>query len=138
MNQAAAAPPLIWTVIETGDRWFQAVLRFTAGAVPHNRESVRQLTLAEAGQIVLQIEPRDDCRHVVLWEIPRAPAAWIEFVDVIAGVRRHVPQAVQLAHLPASSSDLAALAVQQAGVTVLLRELWSLEPLARRLCMRTA
>lgn len=138
MSQNQPVPGLNWTIVEAGDRWYQAVLRFTAGPVPHDRDSVRHLPLDAASELVVLLAQRGDRRHMVLWEIPAAPSAWLEIIDAIASVRRSNPQAVQLASLPCSASHAAALAVQQAGVTVLLGELWTLEPLARRLASRVA
>ncbi len=138
MNPAATSPVLNWTVVEAGDRWYQAVLRFTADPEPHDHQSVRHLSIAAAGELVNGSNTPHDRLHVVLWEVPSEPRLWIPLVDMIAGIRRADPRSVQLAHLPTPASRAAALAVQAAGVTVLLDELWTLRPLARRLAGRVA
>jgi hypothetical protein len=136
MSHPSSFPVLSWTVIEAGDRWYQAVLRFTAGAMPHDSESVRHLSIAAAGEVALGTDIPADRLHIVLWEVSDDPQLWGQLVDVIAGIRRGAPRSVQLAHFPSPTSRAAALAVQAAGVTVLLDELWMLQPLAQRLAGR--
>ncbi len=138
MSERAPISMWRWTVVESGDRWFQAVLRFTAASVPHDRESVHHLPIAAASELDARMDLSDDRLHVVFWEVPAEPQAWLTIIDVIASIRRSNPHAVQLAHLPTPQSRAAALAVQAAGVTVLLDDLWTLEPLARRLAGRLA
>jgi len=129
---------LSWTVVESGDRWFQAVLRFTAGSMPHDRQSIRHLSIAAASELAQEVGTDDDRLRIVLWEVPADPAVWLHLIDLIATLRRRDARRVQLAHLPTPASRAAGLAVQAAGVTVLLGELWTLEPLACRLASRVA
>jgi len=133
MSPTMQRSSLSWTVVESGDRWFQAVLRFTAGSMPHDRQSVRHLSIAAASELAQEVGTDDDRLRIVLWEVPADPAVWLHLIDAIATLRRRNARSVQLAHLPTPASRAAAVAVQAAGVTVLLGELWTLEPLARRL-----
>ena len=137
MSPPMQRSPMSWTIVESGDRWFQAVLRFTAGSVPHDRQSVRHVSIAAASELAQEADIDDDRLRIVLWEVPADPAVWLHLIDAIATLRRRDARCVQLAHLPTPASRAAGLALQAAGVTVLLGELWTLEPLARRLASKS-
>lgn len=132
MSEHRGTSLLGWHVIETGDRWYQAILRFTATAAA-DPGSVHRWQPAEAGQLPGWLAQQQAGHWVLLWEVAAEPAAALETLDRIAAVRRFNAHVVQLAHVPARWRAELALAVQEAGATLVLDQLWSLQRVVKRL-----
>lgn len=125
-----------WHVVESGQRWFEAVR--AAGQCCPPPHAVERWKLEQTTALVdrLQGEPAAAC--VLLWELP---ADTHRFLDALAGIMAVAdlrPRVVQMAHPGLSGWDRetwreCGLAVQEAGISVLLADLWSIRVVARRL-----
>lgn len=138
MNATTASklPWWRWHIVESGQRWYQAVL--AAGQSDSSSDTVERWQLGQAKTLLDRLAETPAATCVLLWELP---ADGRGFLDALAGImavedlRRRV---VQLAHPESGGWDRETwcergLAVQEAGVSVLLADLWSIRVVARRL-----
>jgi hypothetical protein len=136
-----------WHIIETGTRWYQALLRFTSGATHFSAASLFQSRTVAAGSphiirrwdsasahgVISWATQHQAEQVVLLWELPAEPKAFLGMLEAIATVKRSNRIALQLAYVPARRSTANRLSVQEAGADFLLSDLWSLEHVVRRL-----
>ncbi len=133
MKDTEPATIAIWHIIEPGDRWYQAVLRFTRSEAASTQVLIRRWDPAAAAGLIRWARQEQGRRTVLLWELPADPKSFLGTLELIATLNRVNPRAVQLAHVPARRSRRNALAVQEAGATFLLDDLWAVEKVARQL-----
>ncbi len=118
-----------WFVIESGGRWNDAIdffLRLQRATWPV-RQQWRDQPLTDwasgwAGRCHTQ-------RQVWLWALPLTDQPLEHVLEAIATVRATAPGAVQLACFSPEVSVSVRLAFQEAGVTTVVSELWSLQRL---------
>lgn len=138
MNATTASdlPLWRWHIVESGQRWYQAVL--AAGQPNSSFDTVERWKLGQTTALLDRLAETPAAACVLLWELP---ADGRGFLDALAGImavealRRRV---VQVAHPESCGWDRetwreCGLAVQEAGVSVLLTDLWSIRVVARRL-----
>lgn len=126
-----------WHVIESADRWYQAVLRFSRTSTATWPIVIRRWDAAATG-LISWAGQHDTGASVLLWELPAEPKSFVWTLGTIATLTRINPRAVQLAHVPPHRRAATALLVQQAGISFLLDDLSSLEKVAARLIKSSA
>jgi hypothetical protein len=129
-----------WHIAEPADRWFEAYQRFikqTPMAVA--RQVYRWRTDSIAGllhRLRSRPFPSGDeaigAQEIVIWEFPLGRSQTPHPLDLVVAVRECRPRAIQVAHLrPGLVTTNERLVLQEAGVSLLLEDLWSLERLMR-------
>ncbi len=121
-----------WHIVETGDRWHQALLSLARPG--ENRfATVSRWTPETATDLVARLAPIRQRQTVVIWELPMRPATGLEILEAIAAVSQHSWRIVQAAFPSAGSHPEVVLAAQELGIVILLHDLWSLRTIGYRL-----
>lgn len=134
---AKGASSTVWHLLETGERWYRAA----QDAMNANRIStsaIERWRLVDLDRLVARVDDPLAGRQVVLWEVPRDASGLAATLTGIARVADCGQRIVQIAY--PGSGDWGCgdwypvgLAIQEAGVSVLLADLWSLRTIASRL-----
>lgn len=134
LSGSESQPSITWHVVESHGRWAHACRWLLASERPHD------VLVSWTWQSVDDLgKPRCEAAGaaVVIWEVPPGAAALAGLLDRVARLADDAPEVLQVAApLPAASRQawqLAALALQQTGVTLLLGDFWTLRSLAHRL-----
>jgi hypothetical protein len=127
-----------WHIAESGDRWFQAVVRFSAPSSAESPPIIRRWDIASAtGLIALAAQARLQS-VILLWELPHEPQGVLWTLDAMATIKRSGGSAMQLVHLPPGCSGATALLALEAGASLLVEDLWSLQKIFSRLACAAA
>jgi len=119
--------PRSWVVCERGERWYRAVCRFASSDRKENSHFHVDRAPFESPGYVTTVTRARRGNVIVIWEIHADLESDATKLDTIAMIRADWPRATQLGWLPASCSGLERLAVQEAGIQVLLSDLASLQ-----------
>ena len=138
MNSSTAdnLPGWSWHIVESGQRWYEAVR--AAGQWYPSLHTVERWKFEQTAALIDRLEGEPAAACVLLWELP---ADTHGFLDALAGVMAVAdlrPRVIQLAHPESGGWNQetwreCGLAVQEAGISVLLADLWSVRVVARRL-----
>jgi hypothetical protein len=134
----ASDTPWHWHIIESSDRWFQAHQRSVA-TTPMSR--CANVTRWDA-QSVVGLPPRlkqssaNATEHFLVWEFPLGEIAPIRMIDLIAIVSQHKPRPIQMLHVRPGIAISTLLAFQEAGISLVLHDLWTLRNVMRRIQRR--
>ncbi len=126
---------LHWHIIESSDRWFQAHQRSIATSPTLRCANVMRWD----GQSVVGLPARlkqpvsKEPSICLVWEYPLGDIAPTRILDVIATVSRHNPRPIQMAHIRPGVAASTLLAFQEAGVSIVLHDLWTLRQVMRRI-----
>jgi hypothetical protein len=124
-----------WHIVESGQRWYQAVL--AAGQSNSSFDTVERWKLGQTTALLDRLgETPAAC--VLLWELPADGSGFLDALAGIMAVEDLSRRVVQLAHPESGGWDRetwreCGMAIQEAGVSVLLADLWSIRVVARRL-----
>jgi len=129
-----------WHIVEPTDRWFEAYQRFVkqtpvlvAGEVHRWRiDSIAGLLKRFRSRPFPPADEGTRMSEIVIWEFPLGGSMTPNPLDLVVAVRDCRPGAIQVAHLrPGLVTTQERLLLQEAGVSMLLDDLWSLERLLR-------
>jgi hypothetical protein len=131
--------PFQWHIVESTDRWYQAYQQSVVSmSLPYNKtvtrwndQSIADLPASlklSGGQG--QADPTWIC---LLWELPLGNVPTSRLLDLLASVSQHRPRSIQLAHFPTTIHAATALAIQEAGVSIVLPDLWVLGRVIKRI-----
>jgi len=130
----ASGPELHWHIIESTDRWFQAHQHAVA-ATPSSRSATvtRWNSQSLAGLLARLRQPRpQDAAIYLVWEYPLDEIPPTRLLDAIATVSEHRPRAIQMAHVRPGVATSTLVALQEAGISIVLHDLWALRQVIRR------
>ena len=126
-----------WHIVESGDRWFQAVVRFRDPGSEASPQVIRRWDTGSAkGLITLATQARPQSL-ILLWELPHEQQGMLWTLDAMATIKRSGGSAMQLVHLPPHCADVTALLALEAGASLLVEDLWTVQTILSRLS-RTA
>jgi len=129
-----------WHIVEPTGRWFEAYQRFikqtpmaVVGQVYRWRiDSVAGLLQRLRSRPFPSVDEAIRTQEIVIWEFPLGGPQSPNPLDLVVAVRECRPGAIQVAHLrPGLVTTHERLVLQEAGVSMLLEDLWSLERLMR-------
>jgi hypothetical protein len=129
-----------WHIVEPTDRWFEAYQRFVKqvpmvenGELHHWRiDSIAGLLKRLRSRPFSSVDDAVRIAEIVIWEFPLGGPLSPNPLDLVVAVRDCRPGAIQVAHLrPGLVTTHERLLLQEAGVSMLLEDLWSLERLMR-------
>lgn len=149
MSQADTRRELTWFVVESQDRWYRAVCRFSP-ALSGRRESVRivRVVPASLASFVSRVKGARG-NTIIVWALASEPysvsdvrdtsdefgkrqgPSWSESLDFIASIRSESPQALQVAALGPKAAAEVVLAAREAGIAVFLESIESLPRLEK-------
>lgn len=131
----ASTTELHWHIIESSDRWFQTHQRSVA-MMPKSR--CANVTRWDAQTVVglptrlKQPIPKQHGIYLV-WEYPLGEIAPVRVLDLIATVSHHKPRPIQMVHVRPGIATSTLLAFQEAGISIVLHDLWTLRNVMRRI-----
>jgi hypothetical protein len=134
-NTTDDLPGWNWHIVESGQRWYEAVR--AAGQWHPSPDTVERWKLGQAAALIDRLDGA--CQAcVLLWELPADARGFLDALAGITAVADLRPRVIQLAHPEAGGWNRetwheCGMAVQEAGVSVLLADLWSVRVVARRL-----
>jgi hypothetical protein len=138
MTSDPQRPLPAWHIVESGDRWFQAVVRFCASASTGAPQIIRRWDAASAtGLISLATQARHQSM-ILLWELPHEPQGMLWTLDAVASIKRAGGGVMQLVHVPPRCPSATALLALEAGASLLVEDLWSLQKVSNRLSSAAA
>lgn len=129
-----------WHIVEPADRWFEAYQRFVKQTPMAVTGEVHRWRIDSIAGLLKRLRSRpfppvdDSARigEIVIWEFPLGGPMTPNPLDLVVAVRECRPGAIQVAHLrPDLVPMQERLVLQEAGVSMLLEDLWSLERLMR-------
>lgn len=131
-NTTDDLPGWNWHIVESGQRWYEAVR--AAGQWHRPPDTVERWKLWQAATLI----DRLDGACVLLWELPADARGFLDALAGIMAVADLRPRVIQLAHPEAGGWNRETwqeygMAVQEAGASVLLADLWSVRVVVRRL-----
>jgi hypothetical protein len=130
-----SGPELHWHIIESTDRWFQSYQHAVA-STPTSRSATvtRWNSQSVAGLLVRlrQTLPKDPATYLV-WEYPLDEIPPTRMFDLIATVSEHQPRSTQMAHVRPGVATPTLIALQEAGISIVLHDLWALRQVMRRI-----
>lgn len=127
-SSEAIAAELQWHIIESSDRWFQTHQR-AAATTP---ESLCTNVTRWDGHSVAGLPARlkqpvaKAALFYLVWEFPLGDLTTTRMLDLIATVSQQQPGAIQMAHLLPGVATSTSVALQEAGISIVLRDLWTL------------
>ncbi len=115
-----------WIIVEAGDRWYRAVLRFSIAWQPGAPSvTAHRVGIAEAREL--------SKRHpgsVLLWEWCSQPGAIADAVQCMGSVRVARPSVLLVATTAPWACDADRLALAEAGVSIWIDDIESIARLA--------
>lgn len=117
-----------WHVIESGDRWYHAIKVFSSSV--SDVVTVKRWACDRHAELRGALDRPERSIRVVLWEVPICNRRLATTLDSIIDLSRFGSCTVQLAVPQIARWDArvwyeVSLAVQEAGVSMLLSDLWS-------------
>ena len=129
-----------WHIVEPTDRWFEAYQRFVKQSPNTATGEVHRWRIDSIAGLLKRLRSRpfppvdEGARiaEIVIWEFPLGGSMTPNPLDLVVAVRDCRAGAIQVAHLrPGLVAPRERLLLQEAGVSMLLEDLWSLERLLR-------
>lgn len=117
-----------WHVIESGERWYNAIKVFSS--CPSGVVTVKRWVCGQHAELLGALDRPELSIRVVLWEVPISTHRLATTLDSIMDLSRYGSGLIQLAVPEIARWDAriwyeVSLAVQEAGVSILLSDLWS-------------
>jgi|GEM_PF-3689123 len=131
----ASGRELHWHIIESTDRWFQSYQRAVASKPTSQSATVtRWNSQSVVGLLARLKQPvaKEPAIYLV-WEYPLGEISPTRMLDLIATVAEHKPRSIQMAHVRPSVATSTLIALQEAGISVVLHDLWTLRRVMRRI-----
>lgn len=131
----ASGTELHWHIIESSDRWFQAHQRLVASTPTSLSANVMRWD----GQSLVGLLARlkqpvaKDTSIYLVWEYPLGDITPTRIFELIAAVSQQNPRPMQMAHLRPGVANATRLAFQEAGISIVLHDLWTLRHVLRRI-----
>jgi len=148
-----------WHIIESSDRWYQAHQRCVAtsidsrGASVHRWSGKTMLGLmahlrqtahrsGDTRQYLTQQQAAFAAASVaassiyLVWEFPLAGTTPDRLFDVLTTIGELCPFAIQMAHTSSALPLPVVLALQEAGISIMLDDLWTLQRIIQRIDSR--
>ncbi|HBJ36287.1 MAG TPA: hypothetical protein DDZ51_16355 [Planctomycetaceae bacterium] len=124
-----------WHIIESSDRWYQAYQRSVATSSTSRRANVirwdGQSVFGLPARLKQPISPESSI--YVVWEYPLGDITPSRMLDLIATVSQHKPRPIQMAHFRPGVAGATLLAFQEAGISIVLYDLWTLRNVMRQI-----
>lgn len=127
-NKASGRANQDWHVIESGERWYRAIKVFSSSA--SDVVTVKSWACGQHADLLGALDRPECSIRVVLWEVPICTHRLATTLDSIMDLSRLGSCLIQLAVPEIARWDAriwyeVSLAVQEAGVSMLLSDLWS-------------
>jgi hypothetical protein len=134
----ASNTELHWHIIESSDRWFQTHQRAVA-TMPDSR--CANVTRWDAESVIglparIKQPSAKETEHFLVWEFPLGQVAPMRVIDLIATVSQHKVRPIQMVHVRPGVAMSTLLAFQEAGISLVLHDLWTLRNVMRRIQCR--
>lgn len=134
----ASINELHWHIIESSDRWFQSHQRSVATTAESRCANV---TRWDAQSVVglparLKQPATKETEHFLVWEFPLGELTPVRLIDLIATISQHKPRPIQMVHVLPGTATSTLLAFQEAGISIVLHDLWTLRNVMRRIQRR--
>jgi len=136
---ASGRPQFQWHIIESADRWYQAYQQSVVSMPPAFNKTVTRWdgqSIADLPAGLKQSGGPGQANQTwicLLWELPLGNGPTAPLLDMIASVSQQRPRSIQLAHFSTNINAATALAAQEAGVSIVLPDLWVLGRVIKRI-----
>lgn len=131
--------PFQWHIIESSERWYQAYHQSIVSMPLAYNKTVRRWDGHSVAGLLTSLKQsgnQDQANRgwiCLLWELPLENVPMSRLLDLLASVSQQRPRSIQLAHFSTSIHWATALAVQEAGVSIVLPDLWVLGRVIKRI-----
>jgi len=130
-----------WHIIESSDRWYQAHQRCVATSVDSRGAFVRRWSGKTLLGLITHLRQTTAHRGetgaasttYLVWDFPLADSTPELLFDVVANISELCPHAIQMAHASKAFPLPVLLALQEAGISVMLNDLWTLQRIIQRI-----
>jgi hypothetical protein len=130
----ASGPETHWHIIESTDRWFQSYQHAVASTATSRSATVTRWNSQSVAGLLARLRqpPPKDAAIFLIWEYPLDEIPPTRLLDWIAKVSEQQPRAIQMAHVLPGVATSMLIALQEAGISMVLHDLWALRRVIRR------